>query len=208
MSILGLNRVLPMPTGIDRLGFPTYGALPGNVPNPPHAWAEAQELAVVRELNARTHASPQAIRFTEQMAESGGLQMWTDFAGQYRRAAGFARGWVGTGLMYAAMGAATLRTQLAKRSYQRLRPFQIDQSIRPIGKLPHDPGYPSGHTSAAYAAATTLAQLWPARAHEFMWWARQVGLSRVHGGVHFPSDVEMGANVGMRAGLAATSLVR
>lgn len=208
MSINSLTPVSAMPTGIDRLGFPSYRPLPGGVPNPPNAWREAQELQTVRQLNAAANANPQAVQFTTYLADKGGFDLWMDMAKEYRRTAGFVRGWAGTGLMLAAMGATTLKTQAAKRSYDRLRPYQVDPSIRTIGKLPKDAGYPSGHTSAAYAAATVLGSLWPARAHEFAWWARQAGLSRVHAGVHFPSDVEMGAQLGMRTGLAATSILR
>lgn len=208
MSISSLSPVFAMPTGIDRLGFPSYRPLPGGVPNPPNAWVEAHEHQVVRQLNAAALQSPQAIAFTEYMTDKGGFGLWMDMAKQYRRSAGLLRGWAGTGLMLAGMGSATLKTQLAKRSYDRLRPYQLDPSIRTIGKLPKDASFPSGHTSAAYAAATVLSHLWPARAHEFGWWARQAGLSRVHAGVHFPSDVQMGAQVGIRAGLAAAGLLR
>lgn len=207
MSIAALTPVHAVPTGIDRLGFPSYRPLPGGVPNPPNAWREAQELQMVRQLNAAALQNPQATRFTEYMADKGGFGIWMDMARQYRRTAGFVRGWAGTGLMLAAMGATTLKTQVAKRSYDRLRPYQVDPSIRTIGKLPKDAGYPSGHTSAAYAAATVLSHLWPARSQEFGWWARQAGLSRVHAGVHFPSDVQMGAAVGMRTGAAAASIL-
>jgi undecaprenyl-diphosphatase len=203
-----MTPVLAMPTGVDRLGFPSYRPLPGGVPNPPNAWREAQELQQVRTLNAAANANPQAVHFTEYLADHGGFDIWMDMAKQYRHTAGFVRGWVGTGLMLAAMGSTTLRTQLAKHGYDRLRPYQVDPSIHPIGKLPKDAGYPSGHSSSAYAAATVLSSLWPARAQEFGWWARQTALSRVHAGVHFPSDVAMGAQVGIRAGLAATSILR
>ena len=202
------SPVLPVPYGVDRLGFPSYRPAPGNVPNPPGAIVEAQELALARELNRRANLSPEAVRFTETLTDVGGFRLWWDMAKQYRKRAGFLRGWAGTGMMLAAMGTATLRTQLAKRHYERLRPYEIDPSVKTIGKLPHDRSYPSGHTSAAYAAAGTLAQLWPARAHEMMWWAKQVGLSRVHAGVHFPSDVQMGARIGLQAAGAATSILR
>lgn len=207
-SIARLTPVYPMPTGIDQLGMPSFGPLPGGVPNPPNAWREAQELQMVRELNARANASPDAIRFTEYLADTGGLDLWLEMARQYRRRTGLLRGWVGTGLMLAGIGTATVRTQLAKHSYDRMRPYQVDPSIRTIGRLPGDASYPSGHTSAAYAAATVLGHLWPARAWEFNWWARQVGLSRVHAGVHFPSDVEMGARLGMRDGMLVASVLR
>lgn len=208
MSILAPTPVYAVPTGVDRLGFPSYRPLPGGVPNPPNAWREAHELQQVRQLNHAANLNPQAARFTEYLTDRGGFGIWMDMAKQYRRTAGFLRGWAGTGMMLAAMGATTLKTQLAKRSYDRLRPYQVDPSIRTIGKLPKDASYPSGHTSSAYAAATVLSHLWPARAHEFGWWARQTGLSRVHAGVHFPSDVQMGAQVGIRSGIAAASILR
>ncbi len=188
--------------------LPRWQPFPGGVPTPPNAWVEAGELNTVRQLNAAANANPQAANFTSYLAQHGGFDTWMDFARQYRRVAGFTRGWIGTGVMLAAMGAAKLQTTLAKTGYRRLRPFQVDGSIRPIGKLPRDASYPSGHTSSAFAASTVLGALWPARANEFGWWARQVALSRVHAGAHFPSDVQMGAQIGVRAGLAAASLVR
>lgn len=205
---LAMRQVVPVPTGFDGLGFPTSRPLPGGVPNPPGAIVEAVELAEVRADNARTLASPAAMRFTEYLADRGGSGLWTDFAKQYRQRTGFARGWAGTALMFAAMGVAALRSQRAKYGYQRARPFEVDPSIRPVGKQPRDRGYPSGHASSAYAAATVLEQLWPSRAHEFAWWARQTALSRVHAGVHFPSDVQAGAILGIRSGIAATSILR
>lgn len=194
-------------TGIDRLGFPTFGPLPGGVPNPPLAWQEAQELAAVRQLNANANASPEASQFTAFLAKEGGWGLWMDMARQYRRTAGFLRGWAGTGLLTLALGATALKTQIAKHGYDRLRPYQVDPTIRPIGKLPRGSSYPSGHASSAAAAATVLSYLWPARAYEFNWWANQVALSRVHAGVHFPSDVRMGAMVGRSIGTAAASIM-
>lgn len=199
--------VIPVPTGMDRFGRPSYGRLPGGVPNPPNAWVEASELQTVRHLNARTLASPEATRFTEVLDEVGPFQIWMDFARQYRQRTGFVRGWVGTGLVAAGIGAAALRTRAAKSGYDRLRPFQLDPGIQAVGRAPRSAGYPSGHASTATAGATVMSVLWPARAYEFNWWARQVGLSRVHAGVHFPSDVHMGAAVGRDAGLRAGSLL-
>ncbi|MEO6867849.1 MAG: phosphatase PAP2 family protein [Gaiellales bacterium] len=208
MSINSLQSVFAVPTGIDRLGFPSYRPLPGGVPNPPNAFHETQELQTVRVLNARANQDPTAARFTEYLSEKGAFGIWMDLAKQYRGAAGFVRGWTGTGLMLAAMGVTGLKTAAAKNSYGRMRPFQIDPSIQTIGKRPSNASYPSGHSSSAYAAATVLSHLWPARAQEFNWWARQTGLSRIHAGVHFPSDVKMGAVLGVKIGLAAASILR
>lgn len=207
MSPAPLSPVFRVPTGVDRLGFPTYGRTPGGVPNPPNAWQEAQELQTVRILNARANQNPQAVQFTEWLDEHGNWDLWMDMAKQYRRTAGFVKGWVGTAMVAAAVGSAKIRTTRSKNGYDRMRPFQVDQSIRTIGAVPRNASYPSGHAASSAAAATVMSQLWPARAHEFNWWARQVALSRVHAGVHFPSDVAMGAAVGRQAGLAATSIL-
>ena len=58
--------------------------------------------------------------------------------------------------------------------------------------------FPSGHTSSAFALATSLSIVYP------KWyvivpsylWASSVGYSRMHLGVHYPSDVLAGALVG------------
>lgn len=181
--------------------------LPGAVLPPPPVPVAMHELAYVRHVNGAAQASPHAQQFTAFLAKEGGWGLWQQFAKQYRQQAGFVRGWLATGLMSAALGVNALHSQRAKRHYKRLRPFQADGSIVPIGKLPKDPSYPSGHASSAYAAATVLSVLWPLRAHEFEWWARQTAMSRVAAGVHFPSDVVAGARLGRRTGATFAELL-
>ncbi|HEY8708282.1 MAG TPA: phosphatase PAP2 family protein [Burkholderiaceae bacterium] len=193
----------PAPDGWRRVGL----AAPAGVLPPPGAATEAQELAYVENANAVANASPELKAFTEAMAAKGGMNIWMQFAKQYRHEAGFVRGWLGTGLMAVAMGVTALKTQTAKNEYDRLRPYQIDGNIKPIGKIPTDKSYPSGHSSAAYAAATVLGALWPMRAYEFNFWARQVALSRMSAGVHFPSDVQTGAILGTKIGIQAASIM-
>ena len=57
---------------------------------------------------------------------------------------------------------------------------------------------PSGHTSTAFATATSLSLAYPkwyVVAPSFIW-AGTIGYSRMHLGVHYPSDVVVGALVG------------
>lgn len=58
--------------------------------------------------------------------------------------------------------------------------------------------FPSGHTSNAFATATSLSiafPKWYVIAPSFLW-AGTVGYSRMHLGVHYPSDVLAGAIIG------------
>jgi membrane-associated phospholipid phosphatase len=84
-----------------------------------------------------------------------------------------------------------------KRTVKRERPFDTYQDI---DKATSAPGYsfPSGHTSLAFATATSLSMAYPkwyVIAPSFVW-ASAVGYSRMHLGVHYPGDVLAGAMIG------------
>ena len=67
------------------------------------------------------------------------------------------------------------------------------------------PSFPSGHTSMAFSTATSLSLTFPkwyVIAPAYIW-AGAVGYSRMHLGVHYPSDVLIGAIIG--AGSAVLS---
>ena len=92
---------------------------------------------------------------------------------------------------------STLITTVIKYSVNRPRPYEtypfIDNVIYANG-----PSFPSGHTSAAFATATSLSLSYPkwyVIAPSFLW-ASSVGYSRMDLGVHYPSDVLIGAVVG------------
>ena len=88
-------------------------------------------------------------------------------------------------------------TEALKYTINRNRPFttypDITKKSSAIG-----PSFPSGHTSGAFALATSLSLSYP------KWyiiipaytWAGSVGFSRMDLGVHYPSDVLAGAIVG------------
>ena len=83
-----------------------------------------------------------------------------------------------------------------ERYPDRVHPYSLEDS----------PSFPSGHTATAFALATSLSIRYP------KWyiiaptalWACSVGISRMNEGVHYPSDVLVGAALG--AGFAVANV--
>lgn len=63
--------------------------------------------------------------------------------------------------------------------------------------------FPSGHTSAVFALATVMAKRYPK--HKWLYYAvaTATGLARIRKSAHFPSDVLVGAGVGVLTGNAS-----
>lgn len=88
-------------------------------------------------------------------------------------------------------------TLASKQIIKRERPYLRYSDLEPI-VFESSYSMPSGHTSTAFATATSLSMAYP------KWyvivpsfaWASSVGYSRMHLGVHYPSDVFIGALVG------------
>jgi undecaprenyl-diphosphatase len=62
--------------------------------------------------------------------------------------------------------------------------------------MPKSPSFPSGHAAAAMAFAAGVGQVSRVASLPFYTLAALVGYSRVHTGVHYPSDVLVGALTG------------
>ena len=87
---------------------------------------------------------------------------------------------------------------LLKHIFQRPRPWLDCAALVPL-VAEHDPNsFPSGHTNAAFAFALAVwacaPKKWMKAAAVAM--AAVMGLSRLYVGVHYPSDVLVGALVG------------
>jgi membrane-associated phospholipid phosphatase len=88
-------------------------------------------------------------------------------------------------------------TYSLKKIINRDRPYLTYPNIQPY-YIENDPAFPSGHTTAAFSTATSLSltfKKWYIVVPAYTW-AGAVAYSRLHLGVHYPSDVLAGAAIG------------
>jgi membrane-associated phospholipid phosphatase len=89
----------------------------------------------------------------------------------------------------------------------RQRPDRSDE--RPASRRVRQPAsrsFPSGHAASAFAFATAMGHAVPSLRLPVYAAAATVAYSRVHTGVHYPSDVAVGAVVGSLCGGSARRL--
>ena len=74
--------------------------------------------------------------------------------------------------------------------------------------MPSSTSLPSGHSASAAAFAVAVGDLLPALKLPLRGAASVVAFSRVYTGVHYPSDVAVGAIVGAILGRVASTVAR
>lgn len=91
---------------------------------------------------------------------------------------------------------AGLNIYIAKKLYDRPRPYDSNPEIKPCIDLESSSAYPSGHATIAQFLALELSQFFPERRIQFLKRASEASMNRVIGGVHHPSDVVAGQKLG------------
>ncbi|ESY88747.1 phosphatase [Mesorhizobium sp. LNHC220B00] len=80
----------------------------------------------------------------------------------------------------------------AKDVWKRPRPHQLSDLVKPVVKLSSSGSWPSGHATVGTMMGIILSDMVPERRAEIMARAAEFGHNRIVGGIHYPSDVEMG----------------
>lgn len=89
--------------------------------------------------------------------------------------------------------------QSLKKLFSRERPYKILEQLHTFGIDLSDYSFPSGHTTASFSLATTIALNMPRFTILVFFMAIIIGMSRIYLGVHYPTDVAAGIILGITA---------
>lgn len=95
--------------------------------------------------------------------------------------------------------------------YQRPRPFIVLEDFSPISRIPFGESmmsFPSGHALIAFAIAGSVFAVNKRLGTFFLICATLIGFSRIYVGLHWPSDVLMGAILGLLVGYLISRLYK
>jgi membrane-associated phospholipid phosphatase len=173
---------------------------------PPRILPETLDRRLYRAIHGLPH-SPAGDRYVSLLSDLGEGLGWVGagvalawLGGRRGRRAGLATAVASLGTTYAVQ-------RLIKPVFRRKRPW-VDRDVLVVGIRTTDASFPSGHSASSFAAATALSTFYPKAAPLAFALATGVGVSRVHLGHHFPSDVVVGSLIGVGAGTVIAALVR
>jgi hypothetical protein len=83
-----------------------------------------------------------------------------------------------------------------KYTYWSLRPSMADYTIVPLIPVPNHPAYVSNAAIIASAVAELVGYMFPQDAAQWRYLGEEAGLSRIYGGIHYPSDERVGNQMG------------
>lgn len=170
-------------------------------------FAKADAWLLRSALKSRTPANDRVLRGASQAANRSRLWLAVSaalaLAGGSRGRRAALRGLLAIGIT------STVVNGPLKYVWRRERPAADLLGIKPsLIAMPRSFSFPSGHSASAFAFATGVAREWPAVGAPVGAAAALVAYSRVHTGVHFPSDVLAGTGLGVASGILAGRLLR
>jgi undecaprenyl-diphosphatase len=177
----------------------------------PRTWAD--------ELNKLDVAAYAAIASTPTPALDAAFQ-------RLSRAANKSRLWLGCSALLAACGGKRGR-RAAENGLASiaLTSAVVNLVLKPLGNrrrperkmydvpiarqvtMPHSTSWPSGHSASAFAFASGVGAAWPQVGIPVSFLASLVAYSRVHTGVHYPSDTIAGTTCGVALAPIAVAIL-
>jgi membrane-associated phospholipid phosphatase len=177
-------------------------------PGPPPAVGSAElqeELAWLKRINSSPTPSQRAI--ATNFAAKGPDFVWDSGYALVRRERLSVPREVRLLAPFAALQLdAFIAAHDAKYTFWRLRPNMADNTIVPLIPQPNHPAYVSNAAIIASAAAELVGSMFPQEAASWQYLGEEAGLSRIYGGIHYPSDERAGSQMGQS--LAALAIRR
>jgi len=173
------------------------------LPAPPDATASSAEVTELKKLAASRDAAALA---SIDFWSTGALNhRWNELAleASFQHGLDAQRGGRVLALVNVAMYDALIAAWDSKYAYNRPRPSALDPALSTASGVPRSPSYPSEHAVVAGAASAVLAYLFPDDAQRFPDMAAQAGRSQLLAGVHYPSDVAAGLELGRKVAALA-----
>src|SRR5215217_6348675 len=103
------------------------------------------------------------------------------------------------GMICAALGPLAIGLNYAVKLMIR-RPRPVLEGLPPLGGAPSSLSFPSAHATSSFAVATAMTRVDELGALAFLL-ALALALGRPYLGMHYPSDVLVGAGLGVLLGL-------
>ena len=99
---------------------------------------------------------------------------------------------------------------LLKNLFGRIRPYEVIDGLNLLVKAADDPSFPSGHTSASFAASVAMLLSSNKKSKPYaiaaVVYAFIVGFTRLYVGIHYPTDVICAAIIASAFAVPATYL--
>lgn len=178
-------------------------------PGPPPAYDSDEtkaELALLKSINSNPTPSQRAIATTVATTPALGYFFNPIFAILKRDHLSPARETRVLSTVAAAVLDAGIASHDTKFHYWRARPNMLDPTIVPIIPQPNHPSYVSNAAIISGVLTAVSGYFFPQDQAAFKYMAEEGGLSRIYGGIHFPSDERTGLAMGDK--IAALAIQR
>lgn len=110
-------------------------------------------------------------------------------------------------MIFSLLGSLLINNMILKNLVARVRPYEVVEGLQRIIEKQSDLSFPSGHTSSSFAAAVVIYCTCPKKIGiPALILAVLIGLSRLYVGVHYPTDVLVGAITGTLIALAVCKI--